>query len=69
MNKIGHTIKALWILFVLSYIVGVSNLMVWATDNIFFVLVPCIFFGAISLLFFITHYFFKWFNTAKIFKK
>lgn len=36
MNKIGHTIKALWILFVLSYIVGVSNLMVWATDNIFF---------------------------------
>jgi Ca2+/Na+ antiporter len=69
MNKIGHTVRALWVVFVLAYIVGVSSFMTWTIEQEkFVILLPFIFFGAIALLFVMAHYFFKWFHKCKVFK-
>ncbi len=63
MSKLGHTIRVLWVVFVLTYIVGVSQLMVWIIgQQKFIILLPFIFYGGIALLFVISHYFFKWFH-------
>lgn len=68
MSILGRTIHVLWVAFVLAYLVGASHLMLWTMGQEKLVLfLPLIFFGAIALLFFMAHHFFKWFH--KRFKK